>query len=158
MHLFSVVHLLQNRLQYVTRLPAWRLSAVYLSHPHGLSHLCSKGPAVGRYRYHCPDAPLPLCLCHQETIFCRFSISPVPGGWAHCGPVSKDSSGSLPPQTWWMQAILSAKQLVGWKDKTQRERGASLLLPRSHGVHEAHLLWTTQITHHRTIPTRWIHN
>lgn len=47
----------------------------------------------------------------------------------------------------------------GWKDGTRRQRGGLLLLPRSHEEHEVHLLWTTtQITHQRTIPTRWIRN
>lgn len=105
MHLSSVVHLPQNRLQYVTGLPAGRLSAFHLSHTWTPSPL-RWSPSWWVVTRSLPRRPpLSPSLCQQETIFCRISISPLPGGWAHCGPISCEFSGPLLPQTWWMQVI-----------------------------------------------------
>lgn len=159
MRFSSVVHLLQNRLQYVTRLTAWRLSvAVCLchthTHTHGLSHLTSSlgGNTIAA------RTPLFLPACairglysvdsaYQQSLVAEPTVVPSPGIPQAHYPHKHDGCKRFECET-----------VGGMERRDPVGAWCMLLLPRSHGEYEVQLLWATQITHQRTVPTRRIHS
>lgn len=121
MHLVSGGLIPQNRLQHVTRLPAWRLSASCLSHTQTPSPLQESPSWWVVTRSLLKRRSLTLLVPSRDHILQNHHItapwwlSPL---WSHLLRVLRP----ITPTNMMDASDLSAKQLLRWKDVNWRER------------------------------------
>lgn len=167
MRLSPVFRLLQNRSQYVTRLPAWRLSAVCPPHTHIDTYTHPRTYTHTQARSPLQQSPSWWVVPWSHLGHPSFS-RPVPSGRHILWNQHITAPWWLRPLwsylLWFLRPItptnmmdasdLSAKQSAGWENGNWQEPGASLYCCREamenmkYASREQHRLYTREQSRH----------